>query len=114
MPSHVETVEYAPGRRVDIFGDPAQRAVLMWHGTQTDARASMRPLAERLADIGVGVMVTDWNSHAEDRGRADLLGSLRFAREFSGAPMRSCWLVGHWAALLLPERRSTPHGWACD
>ena len=86
MPSHVETVEYAPGRRADIFGDPAQRAVLMWHGTQTDARASMRPLAERLADIGVGVMVTDWDSHAEDRGRADLLGSLRFARELSGAP----------------------------
>ena len=48
MPSPVETVEYAPGRKADILGNPAQRTVLMWHGTQADARASMRPLAERI------------------------------------------------------------------
>jgi dienelactone hydrolase len=97
----VDTVEYAPGRSADIFGDPAQRGVLMWHGTQTDARATMRPLAERLAAIGVGVMVTDWDSHAEDHGRADLLQSLRFARERSGASdgfVLAGWSLGGVAA----------------
>src|SRR5687767_14482697 len=93
MPSDVETVEYAPGRRVDIHGDPARRTVLMWHGTQTDARASMRPLAQRLAECGAGVIVADWDSHAEDRGRADLLRSLRFARE-SSTPSDGIVLVG--------------------
>jgi dienelactone hydrolase len=82
----METVEYAPGRRADIYGDPAQRTVLMWHGAQPDARASMRPLADHLAGYGVGVVVADWNSHADDRGRADLVGSLHFARDASAIP----------------------------
>jgi len=46
----------------------------------------MRPLAQRLAALGVGVVVTDWDSHAEDRGSGDLLRSLRFASEFACAP----------------------------
>lgn len=53
----------------------------MWHGAQTDARATMRPLAERVADHGHRVVVPDWDSHAADRGFADLLGSLGFVRE---------------------------------
>ena len=58
----------------------------MWHGAQTDARTSMRPLAQRVADSGPGVVVPDWNSQATDRGRADLLRSLQFARESSAEP----------------------------
>lgn len=79
----METVEYAPGRSADVYGDPAQRTVLMWHGAQVDARETMRPLADHLAGYGVGVVVADWNSRADDRGRADLLASLRFARAAS-------------------------------
>ncbi len=79
----MQTVEYAQGRHADVYGDPAQRTVLMWHGAQPDARATMGPLAERVADQGAGVIVSDWNSHADDHGRADLLGSLRF--------VRACW-----------------------
>ncbi|HKI40512.1 MAG TPA: esterase, partial [Mycobacterium sp.] len=45
----METVEYAPGRLVDVFGDPLQPTVLIWHGMQTDARAAVRPLAGLLA-----------------------------------------------------------------
>ena len=82
----MQTVEYAQGRNADVYGDPAHRTVLMWHGAQPDARASMRPLADHLAGYGVGVVVADWNSHADDRGRADLLSSLRFAREASASP----------------------------
>lgn len=76
----METVEYAPGRLLDVFGRPAQRTVLLWHGQQADARTSVRPLAELLAGHGLGVVVPDWNSHADDGGRADLLRSVQFAR----------------------------------
>jgi dienelactone hydrolase len=75
----MDTVEYAPGRLVDLFGEPTPPMALMWHGMQTDARAAVRPLAERLAARGVRVMVPDWNSHATDGGRRDLLASVRFA-----------------------------------
>jgi dienelactone hydrolase len=77
----MQTVEYAPGRLVDIFGTPSQRTVLLWHGQQPDARAAVRPLAERLVGRGLGVVIPDWNSHADDGGRGDLLKSVDFARE---------------------------------
>jgi dienelactone hydrolase len=77
----MDTVEYAQGRLADVSGEPAQRTVLLWHGQQADARAAVRPLAEMLVGHGLGVVVPDWNSHADDGGRADLLRSVRFARE---------------------------------
>jgi dienelactone hydrolase len=77
----METVEYAPGRLADVSGERPQRTVLLWHGQQADARAAVRPLAEMLVGHGLGVVVPDWNSHADDGGRADLLRSVRFARE---------------------------------
>jgi dienelactone hydrolase len=82
----VQTVEYADGRLVDLFGNPAQPAVLMWHGAQTNARSTMRRLAEQVAGHGIAVMVPDWDSHADDRGRADLLRSVHFARERAQNP----------------------------
>jgi dienelactone hydrolase len=77
----METVEYAPGRLADVLGESSQQTVLLWHGQQTDARTTVRPLAELLTGHGWGVVVPDWNSHADDGGRADLLRSVRFARE---------------------------------
>ncbi|SNV94838.1 Phospholipase/Carboxylesterase [Mycolicibacter terrae] len=77
----VDTVEYAPGRLVDLFGEPSGRTALLWHGKQPDARSAVRPLAELVAAHGMQVVVPDWNSHRDDGGRADLLGSVRFARE---------------------------------
>jgi dipeptidyl aminopeptidase/acylaminoacyl peptidase len=77
----METVEYAPGRSADLLGEPSQQTVLLWHGQQADARTTVRPLAELLAGHGWGVVVPDWNSHSDDGGRADLLRSVRFARE---------------------------------
>jgi len=53
----------------------------MWHGAQTDARSAMRPLAEMVAGYGLTVVVPDWNSHADDHGRGDLLRSAEFARQ---------------------------------
>lgn len=77
----MQTVEYAPGRLADVSGEPSQRTVLLWHGQQPDARAAVRPLAELLVGRGLGVVIPDWNSHADDGGRADLLRSVHFARE---------------------------------
>jgi pimeloyl-ACP methyl ester carboxylesterase len=77
----MDTVEYAPGRLADVFGDPAAPQVLLWHGMQSNARASMRMLARILARGGANVVVPDWDSHAADSGRADLLNSISFVRE---------------------------------
>jgi dienelactone hydrolase len=82
----METVEYAAGRLADMFGDPSQQTALVWHGQQPDARATVRPLAELLAGHGLGVIVPDWNSYADDGGRADLLRSVHFAREHVDDP----------------------------
>lgn len=76
----MESTEYAPGRRVDLFGEPSDPTVLLWHGMQTDARTAVGPLAGLLARRGLGVVVPDWNSHADDGGRSDLLQSAAFAR----------------------------------
>jgi len=77
----MKTVEYAPGRSADLFGSPSDPTVLLWHGMQTDSRAALTPLAEAIAGHGLAVVVPDWNSHAADGGRADLLGSAAFASE---------------------------------
>ena len=79
----VRTVEYAPGRLADVFGDAMQPTILLWHGMQTDARAAVRPLAGLLAGHGAAVVAPDWNSHADDGGRADLLRSLDFTRDLT-------------------------------
>lgn len=46
-----------------------------------------------LSDRGAAVVAPDWNSHADDGGRADLLGSLDFTRDFAG-PGNGIVLVG--------------------
>ncbi|OMC31171.1 esterase [Mycobacterium sp. GA-1841] len=95
------TVQYAPGRAADVFGDAAAPAVLMWHGMQTDSRAALRPLAELIAGRGFGVVVPDWNSHADDRGRADLLRSVEYACSWGTGSERLAvvgWSMGGAAA----------------
>ncbi|HKI41482.1 MAG TPA: alpha/beta fold hydrolase [Mycobacterium sp.] len=77
----MRTVEYAPGRLADLFGDSTQPTILLWHGQQTDARAAVRPLAGLLAGHDAAVVVPDWDSYAQDGGRADLLRSIDFTRE---------------------------------
>jgi dienelactone hydrolase len=80
----MQTLEYAPGRAADLFGE-AGPSVLMWHGAQTDARSTMRPLADMLAGRGLTVVVPDWDSHDDDGGRSDLLGSVEFTRKRLGS-----------------------------
>lgn len=107
-PVPVQTVEYAPGRLADVVGDAAQPTVLIWHGMQSDARAAVRPLAEMLAVHGVTVITPDWNSHAADSGRADLLRSVDFTRQRSaGGIVLVGWSLGGAAAagLSLDARR---------
>lgn len=80
----VNTVEYAPGHRADVFGEAPASTALLWHGTQTDSRAAVWGLAEAIAGHGICVVAPDWDSHAADRGRADLLRSAEFAYSHGG------------------------------
>ncbi|MGE2729540.1 esterase [Mycolicibacterium vaccae] len=103
----MDTVEYAPQRSADLFGDPANPTILVWHGTQTDARATVGPLCELLATRGFGVVAPDWDSHADDGGRADLLRSAEFASSWSTGPRPPAvvgWSLGAVAAAGLTLR----------
>lgn len=85
----------------DVFGEHARFTILLWHGAQTDARAAVGPLAGTLAERGAVVVAPDWNSHAEDGGRADLLRSLEFARNVATDAERIVlvgWSMGGAAA----------------
>jgi dipeptidyl aminopeptidase/acylaminoacyl peptidase len=85
----------------DVFGEPAPSTILLWHGAQTDARAAVGPLAGMLAERGAVVVAPDWNSHAQDGGREDLLASLTFARNLATDPGRILlvgWSMGGAAA----------------
>jgi predicted esterase len=106
----METVEYAAGRLADVVGRPSQQTVLLWHGQQADARASVRPLVRLLSELGMGVVAPDWNSYADDGGRADLLNSVQFTRERVDDPdglVLAGWSMGGVAAagLTLQARR---------
>ncbi|GAA2550397.1 alpha/beta hydrolase family protein [Mycolicibacterium diernhoferi] len=102
----MHTVEYAPGRHADLFGEPSRPSVLLWHGTQTDSRAAVRVLAEAIAEHGIGVIAADWDSHAADGGRTDLLDSVRFAlQKTAGADLVVVgWSLGGVAAAGLALR----------
>lgn len=89
----MQTTEYAPGRLVDMFGEATSPAVLLWHGTQTDARTTLTPFATMISDRGFFVIVPDWDSHADDNGRHDLLQSLRHATDSVG-PRDEFALIG--------------------
>lgn len=103
----IETLEYAPGRRLDVYGEPPAVTVLLWHGRGPDERGVLRPLAERIAAGGVRVVVPDWNSSAADGGRSDLLQSVRFVRELAQPFIVAGWSLGGAAAasLALNARR---------
>ena len=61
------------------------------------------PLAGMLAGHGATVVAPDWNSHAADGGRADLLGSLDFTRE-RAADSDGIVLVGWSMGRCAPRR----------
>ena len=93
----VDTVEYAPGRLADVHRGIRAGHVLLWHGRQPDMRSAVAPLAGLVAARGPTVHAADWDSHADDGGRSDLLRSLRFVREAmqaDGAEPDSLVLVG--------------------
>jgi predicted esterase len=94
-------LEYAPGRLADVFGEPAPSTILLWHGAQTDARAALGPLAGMLSGRAAVVVAPDWNSHADDGGRADLLRSLEFTCNLATDAERILlvgWSIGGAAA----------------
>jgi dienelactone hydrolase len=108
----MDTVEYAPGRNADVYGAPSDPPLLLWHGTQTDSRAAVRVLADELERRGFGVVAADWNSHAPDGGRSDLLASVDHIRGWTEYPHRLTlvgWSLGGAAAAGL-TLRAAQHG----
>jgi pimeloyl-ACP methyl ester carboxylesterase len=115
----VDTVEYSPGRLTDLFGGDGDATVLMWHGMQSDARTALRPLAELVSNHGLNVVVPDWDSHAADGGRADLLASAQFAQQQADdALILVGWSLGGVAAAGLtihaPDFGGRIHGQRSD
>ncbi|MCG7594370.1 esterase [Mycobacterium sp. PSTR-4-N] len=95
----METIEYAPGRQADVYGEPGDTPLLLWHGTQTDARATVGRLATALAERGFGVVAPDWDSHAADHGRSDLLASVDWVRSRTADAVTLVgWSLGGTAA----------------
>jgi dipeptidyl aminopeptidase/acylaminoacyl peptidase len=95
----METIDYAPGRSADLYGNPTHPTVLLWHGMQTDARGAVRPLAELVAGHGLSVVAPDWDSHAADGGRGDLLRSAQCAMARSAGDLVVVgWSLGGLAA----------------
>jgi dienelactone hydrolase len=93
----METVEYAPGRRVDIHRGGSRGHVLVWHGRGPDQRPALRSLGTLVAAHGLTVVVPDWSSENHDGGRSELLASLRLTRDLmerDGADPSSLVLVG--------------------
>lgn len=74
-------MEYAPDRRLDVHPGSGPGHVALWHGRQPDMRDIVAPLSRAIAERGPTVHAVDWNSHADDDGRDDVLRSVRFVRE---------------------------------
>jgi len=82
------TVDYALGKPVDVHvpgGVTGVPVVLLWHGSGPDERDALAPLAGELAARGVLVVVPDWQSDDAAAGVDQLLASIAFARDRSGA-----------------------------
>ena len=79
----VRTIEYAPGRFADVFGEWTQPAVLLWHGTQTDARAAVGPLS----GVRVGSPFTLLH------GLADDVVPVAASRNFAASLRQAGWQV---------------------
>ncbi|MFG2845018.1 alpha/beta hydrolase family protein [Kitasatospora sp. NPDC048296] len=115
-----EVVPYADGRLLDVHRPTAGAAgpapvVLLWHGSGPDERDVMATLAQEAAGLGLLVLVPDWRSDREDRGRADLLASLAFARRnaaaYGGDPERfvlAGWSLGGREAVAVATHPDTP------
>lgn len=102
-------VAYAPGRVADVVGDGP--TVLLWHGSGPNERRALARLAAAVATSGHRTVTPDWDVTSSDGGRADLLTSLRFARETADHDPDELVLVG-WsrggvaaAGLTLNQRR---------
>lgn len=76
----VDTVEYELGRCLDIYVGTGAGHVLLWHGRGPNERDVLSGLAGAAAARGPTVLVPDWDSGADDGGRADLVASLAYAR----------------------------------
>lgn len=103
----MDTEEYAPGRLLDVHGHEGP-VVVLWHGRGALSRQVLARLSGLVADRGATVVTPDWDPGQADGGRADLLASLRRARDIAAdrgqdpdAITLAGWSLGGVAALSL-------------
>ncbi|MEU7061268.1 alpha/beta hydrolase fold domain-containing protein [Streptomyces sp. NPDC046197] len=92
--------------------------VLLWHGSGTNEKHVLAPLARTAAGLGATIVVPDWRPEAADRGKNDLLASLRYVREhashFAGSSntiVLAGWSAGAGAAVALALDHHACNGW---
>lgn len=95
------TLEYAPGRLLDVHGDPSPTTVLLWHGRGPNERHLLAPFADLIAEAGLRVVVPDWDSTADDGGRTDLLLSIKHVLSLNTPWLITGWSLGGAAAASL-------------
>ena len=113
--------QYRPGRLADVFRPPGSvgaPVVLLWHGSGSDEREVLAPLAAGIARHGPLVLVPDWRSDDPVIGPVELVDSITFARstagELGGDPGRivlAGWSLGANAAAAVAERPAIVDGW---
>lgn len=117
------TEAYAPGKVLDVHHPTDGRGVapvmLLWHGSGPDERDALAPLAAVLAQLGVLVLVPDWQSDDVAVGSRQLLASVEFARtaspDLGGDPARlvlAGWSLGANAAAWVGLHPGAVDGWA--
>lgn len=87
-----ETHSYAARRLLDVHGDPAPTTVLLWHGRGPNERGVLAPFAGLISAAGHRVVVPDWDSTADDGGRADLFLSVKYVLDLD-----TPWLIAGWS-----------------
>jgi predicted esterase len=117
-------VPYGHGQKLDIYTPRhagSSSVVLLWHGAGADERDVLEPVAGAAAELGVTVIVPDWQSGTPDGGRAQLLGSVSFTRQrcaagHGGSPgdrgiVLAGWSRGGKAAAGLAVNQEAAGGW---
>jgi predicted esterase len=93
-------VEYGLGQLVDIYEPERPRgsvAVLLWHGSGSNERDVLEPLAHQIACAGVTTIVPDWSCDDGGRGRHHLTASLAFTRDFTASIGFSRIVLAGWS-----------------
>jgi alpha/beta superfamily hydrolase len=115
-----ETVAYWGEQLLDMYVPARPRAVttvVLWHGSGTNERVVLEPLARQIGRAGVHVVVPDWSSDDGADGRDHLRASLSFVQHLypdakpADRVVLAGWSLGASAGLDVVRRPEVVDGW---